>query len=63
VTCTDDTIAAFLSTGHLPKRQSGDTSDVKCPPVPQPDPTVATAAAKKVGGISRADLQPLIGRH
>jgi pimeloyl-ACP methyl ester carboxylesterase len=63
VTCTDDTIASFLSTGHLPKRQAGDESDVKCPPVPQPDPTADAAGAQKVGGITRAALQQVIGAH
>jgi len=38
VTCTDDTIAAYLATGALPMRVPGDRSDKQCPAVPQPTP-------------------------
>ena len=38
VTCTDDTIAAYLATGALPARVAGDRSDKQCPAVPQPTP-------------------------
>jgi pimeloyl-ACP methyl ester carboxylesterase len=43
VACTDDTIANYLLTGHVPARKAGDRSDKVCPPVPQPDPTAASA--------------------
>ncbi|WP_030437290.1 alpha/beta hydrolase [Actinoplanes subtropicus] len=43
VTCTDDTIAAYLANGALPARVHGNRSDVQCSPVPQPDPTAAAA--------------------
>jgi pimeloyl-ACP methyl ester carboxylesterase len=42
VACTDDAIAAYLTDGTVPKRKSGNRSDLKCPPVPQPDPTATT---------------------
>lgn len=55
VSCTDDIIATYLKSGKLPKRTSGNHSDVKCPPVPAPDPTVSVSAASS-GGASRALL-------
>lgn len=45
IACTDDKIAAYLKNGALPTRTSGAGSDVKCPPVPQPDPAAARARA------------------
>ena len=71
VACTDDKIAAYLATGALPTRVAGRTSDVKCDPVPRPEPAVATlrsaapkAEASSVDGLStREDLQKLIGSH
>ena len=40
VSCTDDRIADYLLTGNLPARKAGaNRSDVKCDPVPAPDPT------------------------
>jgi hypothetical protein len=59
VACTDNTIAAYLDTGALPNRVSGNRSDKKCDPVPQPNPTEVAALSK--AGTSRADLQKLIG--
>ena len=41
IACTDDAIAAYLTDGTVPARKSGNRSDLKCPPVPQPDPTAA----------------------
>ena len=58
VTCTDDRIAAYLLTGALDPRKPGrNTSDVKCPPVPAPDP--APTSAKRAVGTDRlpADLR------
>ena len=57
VACTDDKIAAYLSTGALPTRVPGNRSDVKCDPVPQPDPTEAAAATLSSGGDSRAAVR------
>jgi pimeloyl-ACP methyl ester carboxylesterase len=43
IACTDDTIGRYLTDGTVPKRRSGNRSDLKCPPVPQPEPAAATA--------------------
>lgn len=66
VLCTDDTIAAYLSTGALPQRVSARHSDKQCAPVPQPQPLGAalrsaapSASAEKLA--ARAELQKLIG--
>ena len=61
VACTDDTIAAYLDTGALPHRKSGNRSDKQCEPVPAPDPTQPPASSLVAGG-DRAELQQLIGR-
>jgi pimeloyl-ACP methyl ester carboxylesterase len=69
VACTDDKIAAYLATGALPARVPGRTSDVKCDPVPRPEPAAATAlrsaspkaATASADGLStREELQKLI---
>lgn len=36
--CVDDRIAAYLRSGTLPKRRSGNRADVTCAPLPKPDP-------------------------
>jgi pimeloyl-ACP methyl ester carboxylesterase len=63
VACTDDRIAAYLKTGALPTRLSGDRSDVECEPVPPPTATpVAAAAARALtsqGASSHDRLGPL----
>ena len=66
VACTDDKIAAYLKSGTLPTRRSGVLSDVKCAPVPAPEPSV-TAAARKSGqpteksvGIKNRELRELL---
>ncbi len=62
VACTDNLIAAYLTDGSLPARVAGDTSDVKCDPVPQPDPTAApTQKTQGSDSLSRESLQNLIG--
>jgi pimeloyl-ACP methyl ester carboxylesterase len=58
VSCTDDTIATYLTTGKLPARVSGNRSDKRCAPVPQPDPTASAVASADAG---RAALRELIG--
>jgi pimeloyl-ACP methyl ester carboxylesterase len=45
VACTDDAIAAYLDTGVVPPRLSGDRSDKKCPPVPKPLPNAPRESA------------------
>jgi len=44
VSCTDQTIAAYLADGTLPDRLDGRTSDVQCDPVAQPVPAGGAAA-------------------
>jgi pimeloyl-ACP methyl ester carboxylesterase len=41
VACTDDAIGRYLTNGTLPTRKSGNRSDLKCPPVPKPNPETA----------------------
>ena len=57
VACTDDRIAAYLADGTLPKRKSGRRSDVKCQPVPAPEPTAPTARSKKAVDKTVVDLK------
>jgi hypothetical protein len=45
----DDAVAAYLSTGALPKRVAGDQADKKCPPIPQPDPAGQPGTGKPAG--------------
>ena len=55
VACTDDAIGAYLTNGTVPTRLSGNRSDLKCPPVPQPNPTAASsllAAAPSAAGTT-----------
>jgi pimeloyl-ACP methyl ester carboxylesterase len=64
VACTDDIIVAYLQTGVLPARQPGNHSDVKCPPVPAPQPDAALAATAKSSGASatlREQLRSTVG--
>jgi hypothetical protein len=66
VACTDNRIAAYLATGALPERVSGNRSDVQCPPVPQPNPTPAAArmASPQLAGASLGrQLVGAIGRR
>ncbi|HEY0239821.1 MAG TPA: alpha/beta hydrolase [Friedmanniella sp.] len=42
--CVDDRIAAYLRSGTVPGRRSGQRADVTCAPLPKPDPTAATSA-------------------
>ena len=58
--CVDDAIAAYLRTGALPKRVKADRSDLRCEPLPAPDPSAA-AAKRAAQPLSRADLQKRIG--
>ncbi|MFI5693132.1 alpha/beta fold hydrolase [Kribbella sp. NPDC051586] len=64
VACTDDRIAAYLETGALPARLPGNRSDVKCPPVPAPQPDAALASAAKAGSggsALREELRSTVG--
>jgi len=44
--CVDNTVAAYLATGVLPKRKAGERSDKRCPPIPQPNPANGAGDAK-----------------
>lgn len=44
--CEDNQIADYLKDGTLPERQSGNTSDTQCAPLPQPVPAAAQSSAK-----------------
>jgi len=66
VECTDNRIADYLLSGALDPRKPGQSrSDVKCPPVPAPDPapaagSTAKSAAPTEGAGLPADLRALI---
>jgi pimeloyl-ACP methyl ester carboxylesterase len=46
VACTDDAIGRYLSDGTVPARRAGNRSDLRCPPVPQPDPKAPAAGRR-----------------
>ncbi len=62
IACTDDTIAAYLADGTLPRRVPGNRSDKQCDPVPPPAATEAAVSTLSTSGATRAELQQLIGR-
>ncbi len=41
VACVDDAVAAYLTDGTLPARKPGRRSDLRCDPIPPPEPTAA----------------------
>ncbi|SFC61326.1 alpha/beta hydrolase fold [Nocardioides terrae] len=67
VSCTDDKIADYLLTGHLPRRKPGNRSDAQCDPVPPPAATpvegaaasakAGAAAHQRVGGLRRQIME------
>ncbi|HYO40488.1 MAG TPA: alpha/beta hydrolase [Nocardioidaceae bacterium] len=57
VACTDNAIAAYLTDGSVPRRLPGNRSDLKCPPVPRPDPTAEQAAAQRKQSSAAERLQ------
>ena len=60
IACTDDTIAAYLATGELPDRVRGNRSDVKCDPVPQPDPTAPSTLRRSDTGDAKAEVRAAV---
>ena len=61
--CVDQTIAAYLATGALPKRVKANRSDKQCKPIAPPDPSPAAATAKRAESAAvqtRLELQKLI---
>jgi pimeloyl-ACP methyl ester carboxylesterase len=61
--CVDDAVAAYLTSGVLPRRVKGDRSDKRCPPIPQPEPGAAAPAGKRAVTTDRLALQRLIAGH
>lgn len=57
VACTDDRIADYLLTGELDPRQPGNGSDVKCPPVPPPNPSASARSAASGAAQELRDLR------
>jgi pimeloyl-ACP methyl ester carboxylesterase len=58
--CVDDAVADYLTSGVLPRRLRGDRSDLRCSPIPQPNPTAKAPTGKRQ---TRLALQrQLIGR-
>jgi pimeloyl-ACP methyl ester carboxylesterase len=60
VACVDNAVADYLTSGKLPQRKPGRQSDLKCDPLPQPDPSAAAskslAATASGGGAERRAL-------
>lgn len=50
ISCTDDAIGRYLTDGTVPARLPGNRSDLRCPPVPQPDPKAPADSQRAVGG-------------
>ena len=55
VACTDNAVGRYLTDGTVPPRLSGNRSDKKCPPVPQPDPTASKTQRKASGDSAVLD--------
>ncbi|WP_375490609.1 alpha/beta hydrolase [uncultured Jatrophihabitans sp.] len=65
VSCTDNSIARYLSNGTVPRRLPGNRSDKVCPPVPKPDPTVSdnSLQARSAGTpVTQAIRAAVLGR-
>jgi len=64
VSCTDRAIGRYLLNGSVPRRTSGNHSDLQCPPVPQPDPQPepqappVPQATPSAGSTFRSALSP-----
>jgi pimeloyl-ACP methyl ester carboxylesterase len=59
VACTDNAIGRYLTDGTVPTRKSGDRSDLKCPPVPKPEPGSSAKLGKSAGADNSSVLQML----
>jgi pimeloyl-ACP methyl ester carboxylesterase len=59
VACTDDAIGRYLTNGTVPPRLSGNHSDKRCPPVPQPDPNASNKLRKGAASGPSAVLAKL----
>jgi pimeloyl-ACP methyl ester carboxylesterase len=59
--CVDGAVARYLASGVLPDRVRGDRSDLRCPPIPQPNPTAKAPAGKRADGArARQELRRLL---
>ncbi len=61
VTCVDDTVAAYLRTGAVPRRQSGTRPDRVCPRLAPPQPyhlggRVVSGSSDRLSPLLRHDL-------
>lgn len=63
VGCVDNRIADYLATGDLPKRKSGRRADVKCPPVPAPDPVSSDSSSRKAVSRDPVELRRLVAHR
>ncbi len=59
VACTDDAIGRYLADGTVPARLPGSRSDLRCPPVPQPDPS-APDASQRAASAPAVTLKELL---
>jgi pimeloyl-ACP methyl ester carboxylesterase len=61
VACTDNAIGRYLSDGTVPERKAGNRSDLRCPPVPQPEPEASSGQSlQKQAAPAAAGLPPLL---
>jgi hypothetical protein len=60
IDCVDNTIAAYLATGVLPKRLKGERSDKRCAAIPQPNMLAGSAASARP---ERLEVQRLLTGH
>ncbi|WP_250002388.1 alpha/beta hydrolase [Actinoplanes sp. M2I2] len=58
--CVDNTIADYLATGKLPKRQPGERSDKRCRPIEPPAAVAATKAKRAPVPAERLEVRRLI---
>jgi hypothetical protein len=61
--CVDDSIAAYLTSGVLPRRNKANRSDKRCAPLEQPNPTTGKPAPSRTvesALLGRSALQELI---
>jgi pimeloyl-ACP methyl ester carboxylesterase len=54
--CVDDSVAAYLASGVLPKRAPGNRSDQRCDPIPQPNPAAPAAKRATPAELTRSIL-------
>jgi hypothetical protein len=52
VACVDNAVAAYLRHGTVPERKPGRRSDLRCSPLPAPDPTAAAAPRQELAPLA-----------